>query len=323
MVNSGDIIKSNSKCIPVQFLHGNKNDTEYEVSVVVCSYNPRKEAMMFTLESIIAQEDICLEIIIADDGSEENLYKEIEQYFDSKNFTHWTMICSEKNYGTVHNLYTGLNVSKGQYIKSISPGDALNGKSILRQWVDYNRSNKYQWSFSDATYYIGNPSEKKYVRVHAHPNNIKPYLNKDKEACRWNYTVLHDNALGAALISERQLMIEYIEKILNRVIYAEDLIWQMMMFDDIVGGYFSKSAILYEYGTGISTNGSDIWRERIAKDWKSAKLLMLEHEENDELQKSIIKAWELNSSGCYLKKLLIKGKLKNYIMRKVLYRKTI
>lgn len=313
------------KYTPVKILQEGqkgKADNLYDVSVVVCAYNSSDEAMMFTLESIITQKNIHVEVVIADDGSRNNLHNEIIDYFRLKQFENWIMVCNESNHGTVYNLYTGLAVSNGKYVKIISPGDAISGNTTLREWVDFNENNNYRWSFSDAIYYVGNPGDQKYVAVQAHPNNIDPYLKRKKMLCRWNYTVLNDIALGATLFCERDLLIKYTKKIVNKIIYAEDNIWRMMMFDGIVGGYFAHDSILYEYGTGISTSGSDIWSERLTKDWESANCLMKNNRKLDRFQRSIVKAWEINETGRVLSKLFVKGKLKDYLMSKIRTRKT-
>lgn len=296
-------------------------EKSYEISVIVCSYNPKIEAMIYTLDSIVEQDNVDLEIIIADDGSENNLSEKVEEYFKKKNFNHWKMVCNEINKGTVYNMYSGIKASSGKYIKSISPGDALNGKDILRRWIDFNITNGYRWSFSDAIYYIGNPSDKNVVSVQAHPNKIRPYIHKDKKRCRWNYVVFDDIALGAAILCERELQLEYSEKILDKVIYAEDNIWRMMMFEGIVGGYYPYNAILYEYGTGVSTNGSDVWGQRLRKDWDAANEIMINRENFDAFQQNIIKAWS-KKDGNIFQKLCVKGKIKDYIERKISRRKT-
>lgn len=293
-----------------------------DVSIIVCCYNSKWVSLLFTLESIICQENISYEIIIADDGSKDNLKLEIENYFNSKKFANWLMVCSERNQGTVKNIYSALKVANGKYVKTISPGDAIIDKYTLRNWIDYNNSNGYRWSFSDAIYYVDDIKERKYVSANSHPNNITPYIKHDSEKCRWNYLVLDDIALGAAFLCECSLELEYEEIIKDHVIYAEDNIWRIMMFDGIVGGYYPKDAILYEYGTGISTSGSDWWSDKLEQDWNASNEIMRRHCNSDDIfQKRVVKAWNLKKRG-KLYELLVPGKIKGYIYRKFWGRKT-
>lgn len=299
----------------------NKN-MMFDVSVVVCSYNPEKESLLFTLRSIISQKNIEFEIIIADDGSKVFYKDDIITFFEENKFKNWKIICNEMNHGTVYNLYSGLKVCNSSHVKIISPGDALYGDTILKEWLDFQYQAKCKWSFADAIYYKNQLNGQIDLECQAHPNNVKPYLNNDKNTCRWNYIALDDIALGACLFCETKLMTNYISKIVNQVIYAEDNIWRMMMFDGIVGGYFPRNAVLYEYGTGISTGGSNIWTERLRRDWDKANELMIQNKELDDFQKSIVKAWKINDENQNIKKLFIKGKLMHFIVSKLHIRKT-
>lgn len=299
------------------------NNEIHEISVIVCTYNPSEYSLFYTLDSIVNQESVNFEIIIADDGSATDFLNEVISYFDSREFRHWTIVRNQVNHGTVYNLHTGLRECNGKYVKIISPGDALYGKNILQKWLAFHENGEYKWSFSDAIYYIGDPKDKEYIEVQAHPNNILPYLRMKKSECRWNYVALGDIALGATLFCEKSIMVEYISKIIDKVIYAEDNIWRMMMFDGIVGGYFPHTAILYEYGTGISTKVSDIWENRIKRDWESANNIMLQNKQLDKFQISVVKAWRLNGNDNKFVRIFIKGKLKAFAISKIKKRKTL
>lgn len=292
-------------------INSRSKDT-YEITVLVCSYNPKISTLFFTLDSILNQKDIELEIIIADDGSKNNLASEIEQFFKNKKFKNWKMVCNKSNRGTVHNLYSGLLVASGEYIKIISPGDAIYGENTLRKWLDFTVNNNYIWTFSDAFHYYGNIKNMKIISVNAHPNNITPYLNRDERTCIWNYVVWDDIALGATILCKKDIQIFYTKKILDKVIYAEDNMWRIMMFDGIVGGYYPHNTMFYEYGTGISTNGSSIWNQRIMLDWNAATNIMLDKQEFTDLQKEINKDLK-RKDGSILQRICVNG----YISRKI------
>lgn len=236
----------------------------------------------------------------------------------SKEFNDWTLICNKKNRGTVHNLNSGLEVCKGRFTKLISPGDALIKNSILKNWMEFLIESNSKWSFSDAVYY----KNKNCIISNAHPNDIKPYLKGNKKMCRWNYIALNDIALGAAIFSETALLKKYVLEIVDKIIYAEDNVWRIMMFDGIVGSYYPEATIFYEFGTGVSTNENDIWKQRLKDDWNSANKLMLSSRNLNQFQKSLIKAWKLDSIECNWLKLFIRGKIKNYIKKKFKARKT-
>lgn len=318
-------INAGIKYMPSEFIRGggqNYKENSIDVSVIVCDYNPKKKPLCYTLDSLINQKGVNYEIIIVDDGSKNNLHEIIEDYFHQNRFYNWTIVCNKENRGTVRNVYSGLKICKGRYCKLISPGDSLNGEYILKDWMNFCKKQNCRWSFSEAVYYQGDPDQKNYISVSAHPQDLTPYIKHNSRLCRWNYTALDDIALGASIFSETSLLKEYIDKIIDKVIYAEDNVWRMMMFDGIIGMYFPENAVFYEFGTGVSTKKSDVWSQRIQKDWDTANLLMIENKKLDQFQEEVITAWKYKKNKSKWHRLKIKGWLKSYLRRRLKTRKT-
>lgn len=76
----------------------------------------------------------------------------------------------------------------------------------------------------------------------------------------------------------RDLWIKYLEMIAGKVVYAEDNSYRIMMYAGEKFAYIAQSYLLYEYGTGISTNGNKVWAERMRKDWQATNRIMLSME---------------------------------------------
>ena len=55
-------------------------------SVIVACYNPILSKVIFTLKTILQQDTKDIEIILVDDGSKDNLFKEVEQYLVQNDF---------------------------------------------------------------------------------------------------------------------------------------------------------------------------------------------------------------------------------------------
>ncbi len=287
---------------------------KYDVSFVVVMYNADEQELYTTLDTIFDQQGIAFEVIIADDGSKRNYKSELESYFRDKNFSNYKLVLNPQNRGTVQNLYSGLEVAEGKYIKDISPGDYLYGKKIIRQWMDFNDSRGYDWTFSDAIYYACKGKDCKVVRGEAYPRDIKVY-EKDFDSCRWNYAALSDITLGAAILCKTETQKRYIEKILGKVIFAEDHVWRLMMFDGIAAGYFPQNTILYEYGSGVSTSNSEVWRERLDRDWKAATEIMMDtNRELTAFQRKIIRGYKRKNHFLY--KYFVKGNIKQIYLSK-------
>ncbi|MGM9834530.1 MAG: glycosyltransferase [Bacilli bacterium] len=260
-----------------------------DVSVIVTTYNPNFEKFLLTLDSIINQKDINFEIIISDDGSKENYFKEIKNYMLEKNFNNYILIENKNNQGTVLNVYEGIKKANGQYIKCISPGDEFNGDNILSLWVNSLKKSGKKWSFSDSIYYYLNNDQKKSVVVDAHPRVLKYFKNGNNKKCIMTYVVYSDLALGAAVLCEKDIFEKYLKRIINKIKYCEDYVYRLLMFDGHIGYYFEKNAILYEYGTGISTKKDDKWSKRIYEDYNNLNDILESQKNLTDFQKKMVK----------------------------------
>ena len=293
----------------------NRNNPEhfgFEVSLLVIQYNASFSRIKKTLESILHQEKIHYEIIITDDGSKNNYADEIKELFNNYCFTDYKLVMNPINRGTVSNYNSGLAVVEGEYIKCISPGDCLYDNSTLKGWVDFIRSSGKEWSFSDAVYYDADTGNK--VSSLAHPQIIEPFISGKEKDMRWNYLVLRDIALGAAMISSAKIQRVYCERIEKAgVVFAEDNMWRLMMFDGVVPAFYSKPTILYEFGHGISTGSDMIWRQRLAADWEKTDDIMKRVENPDGFQKKILK--HMKAERNIFKKILTKGKIKQKLIQ--------
>ncbi len=302
---------------------GKKSEVIYEVSVVMLTYNPSWEKMKATLNSIIIQKNISVQLVISDDGSKENFFQKVKDYLDHCGFLNYLVISNTKNEGTVINTLRGVEATTSKYIKIISPGDCLIDDNILYSWIKYMNVKDVEWSFSDAIYYKLDGDIPCIVQGKAHPTDVRPYIKGKKKTCRWNYVVCDDIALGAAIMAKRQVMITYLKRIVGKVKYAEDNIGRLMMFDGVIGIYFPYPAIYYESGTGISNLNSDVWKIRLRSDWDATTNEMVsEFRKNDGFQRDALRAMNTLKSGNKLSRVLVKGKIGMYLYRKFFWRKT-
>ena len=122
------------------------------------------------------------------------------------------------------------------------------------------------------------------------------------------------------MLGKKDLQIKYCELIKEKVKYAEDNIWRIMMFDGIIGGYFPQNAIYYEYGSGISTSGNQEWGKKIQEDWKATDLIMANENNPDRFQKAMLKNITKNKKK--INRFLIKGNFVFKLKLKLFPRKT-
>lgn len=233
-----------------------------KISVIVITFNSRWDKTKRTLDSVIAQKDVDYEIIISDDGSKINNYKKIESYFKERKFDSFVLVNNDKNVGTIKNILRALEVAKGKYVKAISPGDILLSPSTLKEWVIELEKSGRRWSFGEVMYSWdtrNNPIEV-FTRAHM-PQDVKSYINEDDKRCIYNCVVKNDRPNPIGIIFERHLWKEYLMKLSEWIVYAEDFAYSIMMLDNILPFYFPHNVGIHEWGEGVSTSGNKEWMQ--------------------------------------------------------------
>ncbi len=101
------------------------------VSIVVITYNSEKYVLE-TLESAKAQTYQNIELIISDDGSQDNTIEICQEWLEENKsrFSSSKLITVEKNTGIPANCNRGVNASLGEWIKIIAGDDVLINNSI-------------------------------------------------------------------------------------------------------------------------------------------------------------------------------------------------
>ena len=271
-----------------------------DISVIVATYNPDPFELIRTLNSIVYQQGVNIEIVIADDGSKNDITNLLERYFLNVGFTQYQVVNSKKNLGTVNNIMSGIRACSGQYVKTISPGDCLFDQSVLCNWLEHIRSSGNTYSFGDAVCYRMDQNEVRTVKRHASPQNIKLIQKGNVAKIRKNHLLFGDAMNGAAILTEKDMFAHYLSQIAGKVIYCEDMAFDLMMYDGIVPSYFPHEVILYEVGTGISTKGNKAWNQRLEKDRRSMTEILLEQCEDPvfykKYQAAIGAKWTSNKS---------------------------
>lgn len=234
---------------------------KYEVSVVVANYNPNWIKLKRTLKSIVCQKNVKYEIIIADDGSSEDFIPEMIKFFEEKGFGAYKIVKSKNNHGTCVNVYRGLKRVEGEYVKTIGTGDCLYSNNTLFEWLKYTKENNCDVCFGDSIYFIndesGNISLTKQQRSPQQVNGFSAMNSYKERLC--NYVLLNDAVIGAAFLTKTCVIKKYLRKIVGKIKYAEDMAYRIMLADGITMEYCGFPVIWYEYGSGISTDGSSKW----------------------------------------------------------------
>lgn len=249
---------------------------EFQVSVIIATYNPDWIKLKRTLLSVLLQKKLSFEIVVVDDGSRENFREDIELLFQQYKFDTYKIIDNPQNQGTVMNVLSGVKVAVGKYIKLISPGDLLYSDRTLYEFAEFMEKTMSKISFGRAIYYnFDEHSKLNVIRHHSNPSAPSMYkLGTSINTEKFHYLVKDDLVLGAATLVERCLLNKYLELISGKVIYAEDNCYRLMIADGNRISFFENIIIFYEYGYGVSTNGKSEWAERLKNDWKATDKLI-------------------------------------------------
>lgn len=248
-----------------------------EVSVIIATYNPNLERVLFSIDSVMDQEGIDYELIISDDGSKENYFSEIEEYIKSHSKCDFQLIAHKTNQGTVKNFLDAVNHSRGAYIRTIGAGDALYDNHVLRNHVDFLMNSGRMWSFGQMVYFsVDEMGDRFFVKHRSRPQLVKCFEKKQFKKCVWNYCAYNDIATGTAILYEKALFQKYLELIKDKVIYCEDYTTKIMMFDGIIAAYYPSPVIYYEFASGgISDPNNSEGGKRAIKDIRTADEIMI------------------------------------------------
>lgn len=239
-----------------------------DVSVVVLTYNPDPDDLKKTLRSIMLQTGVSFEIVIADDGSAKDLSEEIKAFFDNSGFPAYSLVFNPENRGTVKNVISGINMSRGKYIKLISPGDYLYDASSLKHLFDCAETNGVPFVFGDILFFESDTEDFKVIKRSALPCITKCYDagSYDPDDVLINELIVYDNIHGISTLIDKSVFLKYLEMIEGKVIYCEDLSYRLMAYDRIRMIYCRYPVAMYGYGSGISTGRSEKWAKRIHDD---------------------------------------------------------
>lgn len=240
-----------------------------DISVVVTTYNQTREALTFTLNSILHQNCDNFEIVIADDCSTVDPSDFAHQHFIANGFSNYKIVRAKHNIGTVRNMLQGLTVASGRIIKPLSPGDGLYDPSTLTNILNFCDENHIALGFGGIMSYMPDGSKQSYNA----PRSIDLYQLEDQNASEilLNHVLKTDWIPGCCLFYARDLMIPYLDELANkaRVRYCEDLACPLCAADGVRIGSLSKNVIWYEMGTGISTSGGNASVRRMYQDHRN------------------------------------------------------
>ena len=256
-----------------------------DVSIILVTYNSNWESIRITLQSILKQKKVSMQIIIADDGSKITFDEKIKKLMELYGFDNYLIMNSSVNQGTVLNIANAMKNVKGKYTKTISPGDCMFDEITLYNWIKFMSINNTSVSFGDAIYYSRNQKIVIYKTKGSPVNKVLFKSEKYSSKQFVDYIVANDTILGAAQLMKSDILMKYLKIIENKIIYAEDYMIRLMIFDSVNIVYYPNTVIWYEYGTGISTSKNSKWEKLLHTDFEVSNNLIINRKANSFMQK--------------------------------------
>lgn len=225
----------------------------YSVSVIVATFNPVWDDLKATLVSIVRQSGVYFEIIIADDGSKNNIKREIEFLFKELVFSDYSYLYSDTNRGTVINILYAVKECHGEYIKVMGQDDLLYSQDILKSLYLTVKKNNLSGIAGRVQCFKKENQEVYLVPVRALPQNSRVF--EDKNRLKAQIVIYEDYINGATAFYEKKIFMEYLELIKYKIILCEDLIFRLMVLDERDLGFYEEPIIYYRIETGVSSKG--------------------------------------------------------------------
>lgn len=251
-----------------------------DFSVLVLNYNGSYQQLERTINSIIQQKDIELEIIICDDASNENVVPQIEDAILKESGVEYQLVCSETNQGTVKNILGGLRIAKGKYAKLIGAGDLLYREDTLSSIRGFMIRENIPACFGLTRGYRIK-DEKLELCDYISPRDVQAYREGDKKVILKNLLLTEDWVSGASIFAETAYYSKYISMLEDKVIFCEDWTTALSAIDNVYLKLFDHYAIWYEVGDGISTSSNTEFKKKLIKDneefWKICDQYALDH----------------------------------------------
>lgn len=245
------------------------------ISVIIATYK-RIEGLIPTLESVRLQEYANKELIIADDGSGNEIISIINKYIEEnkKYFNSVTFIKNETNLGTVKNIQNAYRIAKGEIIKVLSPGDLFYDQMVLKNINCYFEENSSLIACG-----IPRTYHKKNDRIiDDFLYNYSTYINlNDSKKTLFNLLYASRYLIGATLVFHKDIFEKFDLFLPDKVKYSEDLIQVYATLKGIRIHLIDSYMIWYEYGSGISTSNNSSWSNIFIQDNVSFYKWLLEN----------------------------------------------
>lgn len=238
-----------------------------KMTVLVSTYNQPLSGIYSTLNSIINQNFDDYEIVVADDCSKVSPESDIRTFFEAKDFSRYKIVINSQNLGTVLNMNEGLKIAEGEYVKWIGAGDMLFAPNTLEAIYSFSLENQLKLGFGRIMTFFPSSEGLQLNAFNAPLNPFDYKKDSDSNALAEHQLTQSDWVPGGSLFFKRDFLLNYLEdlSVEYKVRYCEDLVTPLVLFDEPVL-YLDEYILWYEWGVGVSNDGSSAAKIRMYTD---------------------------------------------------------
>lgn len=246
-----------------------------DLSIILVQYRPDEGELRRTLASLLQQNCHDFELVVADDGSDEDFFPLTREILAKNGFTGAKFAKLFPNGGTVKNVLNGVRYATGRWVFTISPGDYLYDANTVTWLLEVLRRDAPPVMFGHLACYAEEKSTP-VQRAGDTPFDASPYMpgKYNAKTAKRNLLLYDDGISGAGLVYERNILMDALEKMDGRVLLAEDFAARLFAVEKIPIAGYNRCIVWYEVGTGVSTN--ERARTRMLRDWRAMLELLRE-----------------------------------------------
>ena len=258
-------------CNSPEIISSNITETPYNpaISIIIPSYN-KKNNLTLTLNSVIIQTLKNIEIIIVDDGSDDESEKIFESLYEKdcriRLFKH------KINMGVWRTRLDGFLYSRGKYILHIDPGDFLSDYYILEDLL--NLTTKYnldsvRFTFSKVPYQVDLINSTKLGVKHIYPSKLTKiiYGRPGYNVHYFGYGTIWNRLIRANVMTKGLNFVD--EYILN----AYKNLWDDMWWNSLVDKASFSNVIVNRLGYIFISTRNGVGRPNIKDSIKKDKTI--------------------------------------------------
>jgi len=239
----------------------------YRISVIITIYNQPFESIVQTLNSLVHQDFKSFEVVVADDCSKVSQESAIKNYFSKAGFSDYRIVANKENVGTVRNIIGALMVSSGEYIKINGAGDLLYAPDTLSKIDEFCRKSQTNFAFGKIKTF-SNVGDEITIQSFNAPSNPQLFIGDQSRDDILTRMLMKDDWIpGGAIFAKREYLTGYLSTLADdyHVRYCEDLVSPLVVFDGRID-YLDEYVLWYEWGVGISNDGTSSAKKKMYKD---------------------------------------------------------